>query len=236
MDEERRFVGEIYRRLRERFGFRDWWPGDSALEILVGAILTQQTSWGNVEKAIGSLKARGMLSLEGIAGSSVAELGEAIRPSGYYRQKAARLIGVCRRIRDEYGTLESFFALGTDELRRELLSMKGIGNETADSILLYAAGRPVFVVDAYTMRIMRRLSSGFEGKGDYESFQRYFMSNTRKSAELYNDFHAQLVELGKRHCKTRPVCKGCPLEVMCGYAGRHVYNIHGGTATLKKVT
>ena len=215
--DDRRFVASIYSNLLKCYGQRGWWPAETSFEVFVGAILTQQTSWGNVEKAISNLKNSGALSMDSIADATPARISRLIKPSGYYRQKAARLVGACRRIKHDYGSLEGLFALGTKDLREALLSLNGIGKETADSILLYGAGRPVFVVDAYTTRIMCRLSNRFKGM-NYDLLQEYFMLNTRKSARLYNDFHAQLVELGKRHCRAKPVCPGCPLARMCEYA------------------
>ena len=147
----------IYRRLRRHFGFRDWWPGDSDFEVLVGAVLTQQTTWKNVEKAIANLKEADSLSMEKIASMDIRKLERLIRPSGYYRQKAKRLKGICARIKKEHGSLGNLLKLEKNGLRKELLSYNGIGMETADSIILYAAEKPVFVIDAYTKRAMHRI-------------------------------------------------------------------------------
>lgn len=205
---------EIYALLRRRFGFLDWWPGDTKFEILVGAILTQQTSWKNVEKALANLKRAHALNLKRLAHIDKNELESYIRPSGFYRQKAWRLKGVCSYILSNYGTLERFFSRNAAELRNELLSLNGIGEETADSIVLYAAEKPVFVVDAYTRRAMHRIT-GIDEKISYGELQRFFESRAKKDVGLYKDMHAQFVELGKNYCKTVPKCLECPLNSVC---------------------
>lgn len=207
----------IYKRLRHRFGFLDWWPGETKFEILVGAILTQQTTWVNVEKAISGLRSAKVLSLDKIAGMDRRTLERIIRPSGYYRQKAARLIGVCKSVMHEYGSLKELFSLNKGELRDVLLSYNGIGNETADSIILYAANKPVFVIDAYTKRAMHRIDPRISENISYEDLQKYFEKRVRRNAVLYQDMHAQFVELGKRYCRTKPLCGDCPLNRICTY-------------------
>jgi len=215
---------DIYAALRGHLGHQHWWPGETPLEIFVGAILTQQTAWTNVEKAIANLKSEGMLDLKRIAecgkekeSERIKKLEEVIRPSGYYRQKAKRLSGAARYILENYGTLEGFFMLETQRLRKELLSINGIGPETADSIILYAAERPVFVVDAYTFRILNRLGI-YTGKKDYHTLQALFHSALPPDLDVYQDFHAQFVVLGKNYCRSRPLCNGCPLRERCGFA------------------
>ncbi len=214
----------LYRLLRSRFGFLDWWPGDTKEEVFVGAILTQQTSWKNVEKAISNLKGCDAVSIEKIASMDLHRLEQLVRPSGYYRQKAMRLKQACSYIINSYGSLDSFFRLGGSELRLKLLSIKGIGPETADSIALYAAGKPSFVIDAYTKRIMHRIYGTSEGIS-YEELKAYFERSLGEDAELYNDFHAQFVELGKRYCRAKPLCSGCPACHICAYA-KNVQNIN----------
>lgn len=206
---------EIYTVLRKHFGHQHWWPGDSPLEIFVGAILTQQTAWVNVEKAISNLKRMNMLDLK-IMAKGGKELERAIHSSGYYRQKAKRLSKASRYILEHYGTIQCFLSLETQKLRKELLSIKGIGPETADSIILYAAERPVFVVDAYTFRILERLKL-YTGKKDYHTLQALFHISLPPHLDLYQDFHAQFVALGKNHCRKNPICNGCPLRERCGY-------------------
>lgn len=209
--------GLIYRLLRKRFGFLDWWPGESSDEILIGAVLTQQTSWRNVEKAISSLRDANALSVKAISSIDTKKLEKLIRSSGFYRQKAARLKKLCRHIISEYGSLRKFLSMDADKLRQELLSMEGIGQETADAIVLYAAGKPSFVIDAYTIRAMERII----GKGrrfSYTDLQGYFTERLPRDVELYKDMHAQFVELGKRYCfKTKPLCSECPLAGVCSY-------------------
>jgi len=203
---------EIYELLHEAFGPQHWWPGETPFEVVVGAILTQNTSWANVEKAIANLKSGGYLTPEGLYRIGAAELAELIRPAGYYNIKATRLKSFLDWLFDNYGgqltTLES---VATGQLRSELLAIKGIGRETADSILLYALGRPVFVVDTYTSRIMSR--HGLIDAGtDYEQLRELFESNLPEDTKLYNEFHALLVRAGKDFCKPKAKCPGCPLE------------------------
>ncbi|MGC8647359.1 MAG: endonuclease III domain-containing protein [Candidatus Micrarchaeia archaeon] len=207
---------EIYRLLLKRFGFLNWWPGETSFEVLVGAILTQQTSWKNVEKAISNLKRERCLSLECIASIELKHLEELVRPAGYYRQKAKRLKGICSNIKSEYGSLEKLFCLDAQELRKKLLSYDGIGKETADSIVLYAANKPIFVIDAYTKRIMHRIN-GMPIDISYDSLQKYFEEKVEKKLDLYKDMHAQFVELGKNYCRAKPLCEDCPARSICNY-------------------
>lgn len=207
----------LYSLSRKRFGFLNWWPGDSPFEVIVGAVLTQQTSWNNVAKAIAALKSARKMSLNGICSIKTEELEKLIRPSGYYRQKSKRLKALCLRIKRNHSTLEAFLSQEKGALREELLSINGIGKETADSIILYAAGKPVFVVDAYTKRILSRVF-GMQEDMDYDSLQSMFHGRISHSAKLYNDMHAQLVEIGKNYCrKSEPICRACPINKMCRY-------------------
>jgi endonuclease-3 related protein len=201
----------IYDRLFDRYGPQHWWPGDTPFEVIIGAILTQSTAWSNVEKAIANLKADELLdavSLDEIATDKLATL---IRPSGYYNAKAAKLKAFVERLNQEYdGSLDRLFELGTSDLRKELLSIHGIGPETADSILLYAAHRPVFVIDAYTKRIIGRLGLAL-ASDSYETFQRLFMENLPHDEGMFNEYHALLVRHGKDVCRKTPRCEGCCL-------------------------
>ena len=206
----------LYLKLKSEFGFLDWWPGETPDKILIGAVLTQNTAWKNVEKAISNLEKAGMLSVCAIAGAESKTIEAEIRPSGFYRQKAAHLKGICMHI-EENGGLSRFFRKDAHELRLELMALNGIGNETADSILLYAAGKPVFVIDAYTKRIMSRVYGISERLG-YLSLQQIITNGIEKSIPLYKDFHAQLVELAKRYCRKKPLCGECPLRGFCLYA------------------
>jgi len=204
----------IYDALLRAQGHRDWWPGDTPFEVMVGAILTQNTAWSNVETAIAGLKEAGLLEPAPLAGAARTAIERAVRPSGYFRQKARRVRDLARHLVDGYGgDVGLFFARPTDEVREELLSLKGIGPETADSMLLYAGGHPVFVVDAYTHRIFGRL--GLAQGLAYDGMQALFTGSLDPDAGLFNDYHAQLVELGKNHCRPGPRCGECPLRRMC---------------------
>ncbi|MHC4843760.1 MAG: endonuclease III domain-containing protein [Planctomycetota bacterium] len=203
---------EIYQLLYDRFGPQHWWPGQTKFEIITGAILTQNTNWTNVEKAIGNLKAADLLELQKINNLQTSQLAELIRPAGYYNIKAKRLKNFVSWLFDNYnGSLENLSDTPTDRLRTELLGIKGVGRETADSILLYALGRVIFVVDAYTARVTVRHHL-IEPQTDYEQLQQLFQSNLKENLQLFNEYHALLVILGKQFCKTKPVCEDCPLE------------------------
>lgn len=205
----------MFNRLHDKFGPQDWWPGDSQFEVMVGAVLTQNTNWKNVEKAIDNLKRAGVLSYERMAELPIDLLAEYIRPAGYFNLKAGRLKNLFAMIdRDFGGNIDLMMEEETEPLRQILLSIKGIGPETADSILLYACERPVFVVDAYTYRILYRHDLIPEDFG-YDDIQQLFMDNLDLDRALYNEFHALLVCTGKDFCKKKaPKCMGCPLEGM----------------------
>jgi len=212
MDERiTRQIREIFDRLFAAFGPQHWWPAETPLEVIVGAILTQNTSWKNVERAIGNLRAAEALSWTKLRDMSESELAELIQPSGSFRVKAKRLKAFVRLLWEHHsGSLGSLFAGSVDEVRTRLLAIHGIGPETADAILSYAAGRPSFVVDAYTMRILRRhylISS----KPIYGEVQGVLESALPEEAEVFNEFHALIVELGKRHCRRVTDGTGCPL-------------------------
>jgi len=206
----------IYQRLLERFGPRHWWPGETPFEVIVGAILTQATAWHNVEKAIVNLKAAGALTPAGMAALAQGRLAELIRPAGYYQVKARKLRAFLEYLNSRYeGDLERMFARPMAQLRPELLACFGIGPETADSILLYAAGQPSFVVDAYTRRIFARLGVVGATIG-YEPLRAMFMAHLPADVPLFNEYHALLVALGQQHCgKNRPRCPACPLLFLC---------------------
>jgi endonuclease III related protein len=193
-------------------GSREWWPGRTRFEIIVGAILTQNTAWGNVEKAIHELRTRKWLSIAAMRGAPEDALAEAVRPSGYFRQKARKLKVFVAWVDARFqGSLARIRREPTASLRAELLGLWGIGPETADSILLYAFGRPVFVVDAYTHRVLRR--HGLHPGGGYEAVRGMIESRIPADIDLYNDFHAQIVWTGQRFCRPRaPRCAECPLR------------------------
>src|SRR5712692_2825802 len=203
----------FYRALFKHFGPQHWWPGETPFEIVIGAILTQNTAWTNVEKAITNLKRAGALTVEAMEALPQKKLAALIRPSGYYNQKAKKLRAFLEYLRENHGgSLDRMFGLPTEQLRQELLAIHGIGEETADSILLYGGAHPIFVVDAYTRRVLLR--HGLLAPGaSYHDIQRLFHAKVPPHAPVYNEFHALLVETGKRHClKSRPQCEGCPLE------------------------
>ena len=203
---------EMYQRLLCTVGPRHWWPGESPFEVIVGAILTQNTSWANVEKAIENLKNAGILNPPGMRRVSWDELAQVIKPSGFYRIKANRLKRFVEFFYEEFdGDMNRmrFQDLGT--LRERLLRVDGIGPETADSILLYALGKPLFVVDAYTKRIFSRHGLISE-KWSYEEVQEMVMGELGRDVGIYNEFHALLVFLGKYWCRRIARCGGCPLE------------------------
>lgn len=203
---------EIYQLLYDAFGPQHWWPGETQFEIAAGAILTQNTNWANVEKAIRNLKVAGCLSVEGIRRLSPPQLAELIRPAGYFNVKTKRLMNFVTWLSDNYdGTMTNLEGVDTTRLRAALLEIKGVGRETADSILLYALHRPVFVVDAYTARITIRHGL-IEPDADYEQLRELFESNLEKDVELFNEYHALLVRAGKEFCKPKARCPGCPLE------------------------
>lgn len=210
-------IQEIYDRLFAHFGPQHWWPGETPFEVMVGAVLTQNTSWSNVSRAIDNLKQAKLLSLELMQTMDHASLASHIRPAGYYNLKAARLKNLLDFIAHEHnGSLDDLFSQDVETLRRQLLTVKGIGPETADSIILYAAGKPVFVVDAYTCRILARHDLLFEEAG-YFDVQEMFTAALPGDAALFNEYHALLVRLGKEFCKkSKPLCQGCPLEEYLG--------------------
>lgn len=202
----------IYTRLLNFFGEQGWWPAETPFEVVVGAILTQNTAWGNVERAITNLKRAGLLTPHGLIAARESQVAEFIRPAGYYNVKARRLKNFMDFLRREYaGDLERMFSEPLHKLREKILTIKGVGPETADSILLYAGKKPTFVVDAYTRRILSRHGMITDG-ASYQGIQEIFMQDLPQDVPLYKEYHALLVQLGKTFCKTTPQCTGCPLE------------------------
>jgi endonuclease III related protein len=206
---------DIYRRLFKAYGPQHWWPADEPFEMIVGAVLTQSAAWTNVEKAILNLKQAKVLSPAALRRISLDELAALIYPSGYYNAKARKLKAFAEWFGEGYGdSLEKLFTVPAIELRDRLLSVYGIGEETADSILLYAGNKPVFVIDAYTRRISGRLGITPRAK-DYRDYQKLFMEYLPPDAKLFNEYHALLVKLGKEACRKRPVCNLCCLKTIC---------------------
>jgi endonuclease-3 related protein len=202
----------IYELLFEHFGPRNWWPAETTFEVVIGAILTQNTAWSNVEKAIENLKMADALTPKRLRHLPLPQLLDAVRPSGYYNIKADRIQHFMDFLFHQYrGDLEALLKGPTDRLRKELLHIRGIGPETSDSIILYAADQPIFVVDAYTLRIMVRHRYLPEGIG-YEEAQQVFMRLLPLDVNLFKEYHALFVALGKYYCRAKPRCQGCPLE------------------------
>jgi endonuclease-3 related protein len=215
MAQGRSLLLTIYERLMQAYGPQGWWPGDGPLQVMVGAVLTQATNWRNVERAIARLAEAGMLSAEALALAPREVLEELVRPTGYYRAKAERLQSLARMLLEScQGDVERLKGLPPKALREMLLRVRGIGPETADSILLYALDHPYFVVDAYTRRLFRRLGYGPRGNS-YHEWQRFFMEALPPDATLFNEYHALIVRHGKERCRPRPRCPGCPLLDLC---------------------
>jgi endonuclease-3 related protein len=203
---------DAYERLLSAFGPQKWWPGESPFEIMVGAVLVQNTAWQNVERAIANLRDAGVMEPRAMYAVSPAELAELIRPAGYFQVKTRRLRNLLKFVVEEYdGSLETMFGTSPHSLREQLLSIHGIGPETADAILLYAGGLPTFVVDTYTHRVLAR--HGWAGyDADYHQIKEQFETALPADASLYNEYHALLVRVGKDFCRRSLArCDGCPL-------------------------
>lgn len=214
-----RRLRQVYGRLLRRFGHAGWWPGETAFEVCLGAILVQNTAWTNVEKALALLRSRGLVEFAALDRLAADEIALLIRASGCFRVKARRVRAFLDFLGGRYGgRAEAMSREQPFALREALLAVHGIGRETADSIVLYAAGKPLFVVDAYTRRVFARLGL-VAGDEPYDDLQRFFMRHLPHDAALYNDFHAQVVTLGKQVCRPRPRCPECPLERLCPRRG-----------------
>ncbi len=204
-------IQEIYETLYDHFGPQNWWPGDTRFEVIVGAILTQNTAWQNVKKAIENLKREGLLTPGALHNAAVEDVQECIRPAGYFRVKTKRLKHFMNFLFEKYsGDLDRLFSVPTQLLREELLNVNGIGEETADSIILYAGGKLSFVIDAYTRRIFSRQGI-IEPDAPYGRIKKLFEDSLPEDIGIYNEYHALIVRLGKDICKTKPLCSKCPL-------------------------
>ena len=204
---------EWYEALLAAYGPQGWWPGDNRTEVILGAILTQNTNWRNVEKALVQLRQAGLIDWQALREVPVARLAELIRPAGYFNVKAQRLKNFVDWLWRRYeGRLEALLAVPLDRLREALLEVKGIGPETADSILLYALARPSFVVDAYTRRLAVRHGLAAKDDADYEKLKAIFEAELPRETALFNEYHALIVAVGKRHCGPSARCEGCPLS------------------------
>ncbi len=207
-------LNEIYKCLWEAYSPQHWWPADTPLEVMVGAVLTQNTSWQGVQKAIANLKHNGMLESSKLQAIPTVELAELIRPAGYFNLKATRLKNLMELVEGNYaGDLKAMAQVDTAQLRNELLAVNGVGPETADSILLYAFRKPIFVVDTYTYRVMSRHGL-IEEEVSYQALQDFFMQHLPLDVAMFNEYHALLVKVGKLYCRRKPRCRGCPLELL----------------------
>lgn len=205
-------IKEFYKSLYSRYGPQHWWPAESALECILGTILTQNTSWANVEKAFENLKARSLISIDKLDSIQTEKLANLIRPSGYFNQKAIKIKTFVSYVKKTYdGDLDKMLGQDTHKLREELLCIKGIGPETADSILLYALNKPVFVIDTYTYRVLSRHSIIPE-RTSYQDMQELLTNSLPIDVQIFNEYHALFVKVGKEHCKRKAICRGCPLE------------------------
>jgi endonuclease-3 related protein len=203
----------IYNHLYREYGPQYWWPGDTPFEVMVGAILTQNTAWANVEKAIANLTSKDKLGPEAIAQLPHHILADLLKPSGYFNIKANRLRNFCMFYLEQ-GKFEMLKQLDTGVLRQKLLSVNGVGHETADDMLLYAFGRPVFVIDAYTRRIFSRYGL-IDGDESYDLLRHSIENSLEKDVVLYNEYHALIVQHGKDICKVKPRCSECCLKKRC---------------------
>jgi endonuclease III related protein len=211
----RRQLRMIYEKLMLRYGPQHWWPADSPFEVIIGAILTQSAAWRNVEKAINNMKSSDALTIKKLRNMPLQDLAKLIRPSGYYNAKAKKLKAFISWLNENCDNdLEVLFNKDINDLREKLLSIHGIGEETADSIILYAAEKPIFVIDAYTKRIISRIGLLPVDAG-YNTFQRFFMEKLKPEVYMFNEYHALLVCLGKQICRKNPLCKECCLQGMC---------------------
>ena len=205
---------ELYLLMHAHFGDLQWWPADGPFEVMVGAVLTQRTAWRNVEVALGRMRTAGVVDVDALLATPQEDLEALVRPSGTYRQKVARLRALFQAVKGYgVGTIDGFLDRPVGPLREDLLAIKGIGPETADSMILYAAGGPVFVVDAYTRRVLDRL--GIDAGRSYDDVARWFTDGLPRDAALFNNYHAALVELAKGFCRPVPTCDGCPLRRVC---------------------
>lgn len=207
-------LNNIFTKLYASFGPQHWWPGETPFEVSVGAILTQNTNWSNVEKAIGNLKRAGMLTPVKLHRMPAPGLAKLIRPAGYFNIKAKRLKNFITFLMHDYrGRMSGMRKVDLPVIRGKLLAVNGIGPETADSIILYALEKPVFVIDAYTKRVLSRHTI-MDHAASYDEFQNLFHTHVREDVQLFNEYHALFVKLAKEHCRTKPLCTGCPLEGM----------------------
>ncbi len=215
-------IARIYQLLHGRWGPQHWWPADTPWEVMIGAVLTQNTSWTNVERAIAGMKGESILDCSTLAAMEESRLAAYLRPCGYFNIKVRRLKALAVFMRDKYGgDPERMRRHPTSNLRAELLDVHGVGPETADSILLYALGRPVFVIDAYTRRFLGR-HGWVSPKAGYDDVAALFTRGKPADEAMFNEYHALIVRLGKEHCRGRPICEGCPLNELLPVGGTRI--------------
>lgn len=208
-------IHELYARLHAAYGPQDWWPADGPFEVIVGAVLTQRTAWRNAEQAIERLRSSGLLSVRALAEAPVASIAEAIRPAGFHRAKSRTLSRVAAFLVEAHGAdPEELLSRPGDALRTTLLGLPGIGEETADAIVVYAAAQPSFVVDGYARRLLGRLG-WIDGDEPYGELRALFMSSLPHDAGQLGEYHALIVHHGKAHCRATPICDGCPIRAIC---------------------
>lgn len=211
--------GETFRRLLDHYGPQHWWPAESPFEVIVGAVLMPQTTWSNVAQAIENLRSAGLLDVRALAKASIPTIRRHVKVAGLYRLKPRRLQGMSRHlIARAAGELPRYFSRPTEVVRADLLAQEGVGPETADSILLYAGGHPIFLVDAYTVRIGQRI--GLFTTDVYESVQRHFEDRVPRDLWTYQEYHALLVMHAKTLCRRTPECDACPLQDLCDFGRR----------------
>jgi len=212
ISKRRELIRRVFDQLRHTFGPQHWWPAETSFEVIIGAILTQNTAWKNVEQSIKILRERGLLDFEALHAVPAPDLALLIRSSGYFNQKARKLKAFCDHVQDHWqGDLQRFLSQEMDTLRQELLTIHGIGPETADSIVLYAAEQPTFVVDVYTHRIFSR-HWWIDETVTYDTLRDFFMDALEPDVAFFKEYHALLVRTGHLYCRRKPLCGGCPLE------------------------
>lgn len=204
--------------LYSHFGDTGWWPAESPDEVIMGAILTQNTAWKNVEMSLKRMKARGILSLEDLAKAEPEELGNIVRSSGFFHQKSSRLVSISSAILETYGSIAGMGNVGVEELKSFLISQKGVGQETMDCILLYVLDKPEFVVDKYTIRILGRV--GIQGSSTVKGVKEYVEDGFSGGTPGMRNLHGMFVELAKDFCNVKPKCSGCPVRKKCDYGSR----------------
>lgn len=210
---------DLYQCLLTAYGPQNWWPAEDPFEVIVGAILTQRTAWRNVEGAIRALRAAGMLTIEAMNDAPLARIAELVRPAVFYNEKARRLKAFAGRVVDRYeGELARLLGQPAVALREELLAVYGIGPETADAIVLYAAKKPSFVIDAYTRRLLQRLD-WIRGNESYAALRTRVMDFLPHDVALFNEYHALIVRHGAERCRVMPICEGCPIGSRCTFSG-----------------